>query len=155
MAEEDDKPPEEGGKTLVIRAEKSQVSEDETKTLLIDAGESEDDIEFIEADVDEDAVEFSEHDCIIIPLEEETTDDERVGRLVLKAAQAACSIIGVWALGEKRETIHPAIARYGKAQVPWDAAKLRDVLHTDCPPPYQTPSGTPSKGHDIKPNRCG
>ncbi|MFQ5564593.1 MAG: hypothetical protein ACE5FO_13615 [Parvularculaceae bacterium] len=138
MAEEDDKPPEEGGKTLVIRAEKSQVTEDEAIALLIDAGETESDIEVIEADRDEDAVEFSEHDCVIIPLEEATMDDDRVDRLVLKAAQAACSIIGVWVPGERRETIHPAIARYGKAQVPWDAAKLRDVLHTDCPPPYQT-----------------
>ncbi len=155
MTEDDDKPPEEGGKTLVIRAEKSQVSEDEAKTLLIDAGESEGDIEFIDPETDEDAVEFSDDDCVIIPLEDTTADDERIERLVLKAAQAACSIIGVWAPGEKGETIHPAVAKYGKAQVPWDPAKLKDVLRTDCPPPYQTPSGAPSKGHDITPNKCG
>lgn len=155
MAEADDKPPEAGGNTLVIRAEGSDVTEDDLKALLIDAGKSEDEIEFVDPETDEAAVEFSGDDCVIIILEDATADDERIERLVLKAAQVACSIIGVWAPGEKRETIHPAIARYGKAQVPWDAAKLRDVIHTDCPPPYQTPSGTPSKGHDLKPNRCG
>lgn len=51
MAEEDDKPPEEGGKTLVIRAEKSQVTEDEAIALLIDAGETESDIEVIEVSI--------------------------------------------------------------------------------------------------------
>lgn len=155
MTKEDDKPPEKGGKILVIRADDSEITEEEVTTLLVDAGESEADIEFVDPEADVDVVEFSEEDCIIIPLEEATADDERVERLVLKAAQAACSVVGVWAPGAKNETIHPAIAKYGTAQIPWDAAKLRDVLHTNCPPPYQTPSGTPSRGHDIKPNKCG
>lgn len=154
MTEEDDKPPEDGGKNLVIRADTTQVSEDDARALLIDAGESEDDIEFIRPEMDEDVVEFSEEDCVIIPLEKATADDERVERLVLKAAQAACSIIGVWARGEDSETIHPAVAKYGKAQVPWDPEKLKEVLHAKCPPPYQTPAGEPSKGHESKPHQC-
>jgi len=155
MVDEDNKPPGEGRKTLVIRGEESDVSEEDMTALLVEAGESEDDFEFVDPETDEGAVEFSEDDCVIIPLEGATADDKRIERLVLKAAQAACSIIGVWAPGENDQTIHPAVAKYGTAQVPWDAAKLKDVLRTVCPPPYQTPSGAPSKGHDIKPNNCG
>jgi hypothetical protein len=155
MTKEDDMPPEKGGRILVIRADDSEITEEEVTTLLVDAGESESDIEFVDPEANVEEIEFSEDDCIIIPLDEAAADDERVERLVLKAAQAACSVIGVWAPGEKNETIHLAIARYGTAQVPWDPAKLRDVLRADCPPPYQTPSGTPSRGHDIKLNKCG
>lgn len=155
MAKEDDTPPEKRGRILVICADDSEITEEEVTTLLVDAGESEADIKFVDPEADVEEIEFSEDDCIIIPLDETAADDERVERLVFKAAQAACSVIGVWAPGEKNETIHLAIARYGTAQVPWDPAKLRDALRADCPPPYQTPSGTPSRGHDIKPNKCG
>lgn len=155
MIDEDDKPPEEGGKTLVVRGEESDVAEEDMTALLVEAGESEDDFEFVDPETDEDAVEFSEYDCVIIPLEDATADDKRIERLVLKAAQAACSIIGVWAPGENDQTIHPAAAKYGAAQIPWDSKKLRDALDQKCPEAFESPEGDQSHPHKKRYNKCG
>jgi hypothetical protein len=123
--------------------------------LLVDAGESEDEIEFIDPEMNEESVEFSEEDCIVIPLEEATAENEPVEKTVLRAAQKTCVIIGVWAPDEKDNSIHPAVAKYGAAQIPWDSGKLRDVLDAVCPESFETPEGAPSNPHKIKYNKCG
>jgi hypothetical protein len=155
MTKEGDKPPEKGGKILVIRADDSDLTEEEVTMLVVDAGVSDADIEFVDPETDIDEIEFSDEDCIIVPLEDATADDKRVERLVLKAAQAACSIIGVWAPGENDQTIHPAVAKYGAAQIPWDSKKLRDALDQKCPEAFESPEGDQSHPHKKRYNKCG
>ena len=152
MSVKDEKPPQEARKILVVHCKKSELTKEELKKLLLAAGEAEAEILFI--DPEEEPIDEVDADCVVVPLETATAGMKTVDEIVLKAAQAASAIIGVWGPGEKDESIHPAVAKYGKAQVPWDAEKLKEVLYTECPPPYQTPTGAPSEGHETKPHQC-
>lgn len=154
MSQNEDAPQKRSGKIFVAHSKKSGVTEAETRDLLADAGMSDAEIEFLDPDDETVVVVFSEEDALVIPLENALSDDGGIERIVLGAAQGACSIVGVWKPDETAEAIHSAVSQYGTAQIPWDADRLKNALDTDCPPPFQTPSGPQSASHDIPPNKC-
>ncbi len=149
----DDKP--EDARTIYVALKsESELSEAECRKLLNDADEDYTEVIILDPDEDNDTVEFCATDTLIIPLEKENADDNGVERLVLRAARAVSVIIGVWKPGESEDTIHPTVAKYGRAQIPWDANKLKTVIDTDCPPAFQTPAGSAAISHDVPPNKC-
>ena len=154
MSKNDNASRKRAGKVYVAHSKKSGVTKAEIRDLLAEADQPDAEIEFLDPDDETAVVVFSGEDALVIPLENALSDDNGIERIVVRAAQGACAIVGVWKPGEMAETIHSIVSKYGAAQVPWDSDRLKNALDTDCPSPFQTPSGSQSKPHDIRPNKC-
>jgi len=99
MSEEDDK--QEDAQTIYVALKpESETSEAECRKLLEEAGDDDAEIIILDPGEENNAVEFCDSDVLIIPLEKASADDDGVERLVLRAAQGVCVIVGVWKTGE-------------------------------------------------------
>lgn len=140
---------------LAVHSPKSGIDEDALRDLLLEASCPEDAITIQTIDDDSSGADkLSAIDVLIVVLDLALTGDERIERMMLAAAQGGCTVVGIWKPGEKQDAIHPALAKYGSAQIPWDAEKLRTAIETDCPAPFETAEGEESKPHYVKPNKC-
>lgn len=86
--------------------------------------------------------------------------DDADGSALLDAAAFAgaqngvCNIVGVWAPDQAQTGIHPAVAKYSTAQVPWDATKVKGELGSDCENAFLTPDGKDADPNEVDPNEC-
>ena len=140
-------------KSVLVRVPAgASVSADDLRSLLVDAGIDADLIETIEADNGE--PDFGPDDDLIVVLENGVTGEDEA-KLAERAVRAGvCSIIGVWAPGEKGKDVHPTMRRYATAQVPWQAGDLADALGRECHVPFKTLQGQDATRQKMTPNRC-
>lgn len=143
-----------GQKILIIYAgdppDKEKIAE-----LLTNAGCAAADITLATSDeVASGDVDPKNFDHVIAILDDELASDEDVEAGILAVAQCGSTVIGVWSPEAVSSDMHPAVALYGKAQVPWTPSALASALGTQCPQPLHTSSGSPSVGHQIEQNKC-
>lgn len=146
---------EEGRDYLVIYSGLEKPDEASIRKLLEDAGCVIDELVITSAaKIAAANLNPCDFDVVIVLLDDALVEDSDIEQIIFTAAQGDCPVIGVWSPGQSSKAIHPAVAKYGRAQVPWSAEHLADALGTHCPTPYQTPSGDHSTPHRIKHNKC-
>jgi hypothetical protein len=126
------------------------------QSLLTDAGCPPDGIVMATtSEVADGEINPKEFDHVISLLDDELAKDASAEASALAVAQCGGAVIGVWSEGVKSaEGLHPAVGKYGRAQVPWDPKSIADVLGTECPQPLHTPSGEQVSSHPITQNKC-
>lgn len=102
-----------------------------------------------------DLASMTAHDSAVIILHDDKADCPLLGETAFAAARAgACQIVGLWAPGQAQTGIHPAAAKYSTAQIPWDPARLKDALGSDCEHAFLTPDGEEAELNEVEPNEC-
>ncbi|MEI6486983.1 MAG: hypothetical protein WCO11_12070 [Sphingomonadales bacterium] len=95
------------------------------------------------------------HDAAVLILHDDQMDSSLLRDTAFAAAKAgACNIVGLWAPGQAQTGIHPAAAKYSTAQIPWDPARLKDELGSDCEHAFLTPDGEEADLNEVEPNEC-
>ena len=100
-------------------------------------------------------IDPADFDQVISVLDDDLACDAGIDAAALAIVQKGTPMIGVWAQQSSSGAIHPAVAKIGIAQVPWDAEKLGAAIGASCPQPFETSQGTQSDPHRIKHNKCG
>ncbi len=140
-------------KVFVALSEKSETSEIDVFKLLSEAEIDLSTVNFIHSN--DDNTSFSAADALIFVLFDQETADSNVEAAALEAARAGiCHIVGIWAPGQQKSSIHPLVLKYGTAQIPWDADQLKMELGSDCANAFQTPGGDPADEIEIEPHEC-
>lgn len=138
---------------FVALSEKSDTSEIDVFKLLSEAEIDLSTVKFIHST--DDSISFAAADALIFALFDQETADPNVEAAALKAARAGiCHIVGIWAPGQHKTSIHPLVLKYGTAQIPWDADQLKMELGSDCANAFQTPGGEPADEIEIEPHEC-
>lgn len=156
MANEKKAAPASNGRKILVIYAGEQPDKATIEALLVDAGCPPDEIVLATAsEVAEGMVDPKEFDHVISLLDDELAKDASAEASALAVAQCGGAVIGVWPEGVKSaEGMHPAVGKYGRAQIPWDPKSIADVIGTRCPQPLHTPSGEQASSHPITQNKC-
>lgn len=102
-----------------------------------------------------DLASITARDAAVIILHDDQANSPLLGETAFAAAKAGvCHIVGLWAPGQTQSGIHPAAAKYGTAQIPWDPARLKEELGSDCEHAFLTPDGEEADPNEVDPNEC-
>jgi hypothetical protein len=155
MSTKSNPPSADGLRILVIHAPGHRPAEAPLRKLLRDARCKVADLVFaIPAQITVGEVDPSEFDKIITILDAELAEDEELEGAMIAVAQGGHGATGIWPAGAQSEGMHPAVARYGKCQIPWDPIAASKALNTNAPESFQSAAGGVAASHDIKPNKC-
>ena len=103
----------------------------------------------------DDLASMTAHDAAVIIMHDDKVDSLLLDETAFAAAKVgACHIVGLWAPGQVQTGIHPAAAKYSTAQIPWDPARLKDELGSDCEHAFLTPDGEEADPNEMEPNEC-
>lgn len=140
-------------RVFVANRDEDSVSQIDILRLLSEAEIDLSSVCFIENSSDD--ISFETIDALVITLFDEQTSDAIVEAIVMAAARAgSCNIVGVWAPGQEETHIHPTIVKFGTAQIPWAANKLKNELGSDCANVFQTPTGDDAEPNEVEPHEC-
>lgn len=102
-----------------------------------------------------DLASITSRDAAVIILQDGQVDSALLGQTAFAAAKVgACHIVGVWAPDQAQTGIHPAAAKYSTAQIPWNPARLKHELGSDCEHAFLTPDGEEADPNEVEPNEC-
>lgn len=102
-----------------------------------------------------DLASMTARDAAVTILHDDQVDSSLLSEIAFAGAKAgACHIVGLWAPGQRQTGIHPAAAKYSTAQIPWDPARLKDELGSDCEHAFLTPDGEEADPNEVEPNEC-
>lgn len=98
---------------------------------------------------------MTSNDAIVMILHDESDGNALLEAAAFEGAQkGVCNIVGVWAPGQAQTGIHPAVAKYSTAQVPWDPERVKGELGSDCENVFLTPDGEDADPNEVEPNEC-
>lgn len=98
---------------------------------------------------------MTSNDAVVMILHDDAGESALLDAAAFAGAQeGVCNIVGVWAPGQAQTGIHPAVAKYSTAQVPWDAGKVKGELGSDCENAFLTPAGENADPNEVEPNEC-
>jgi hypothetical protein len=140
-------------RVFVAQAEGTSLPEIDILRLLsraeIDLGS----VTFVENSTDLDGLTST--DAIVMILHDNPGTSTLLDSVAFAGArEGVCSVVALWAPGQSETGIHPSAAKYGTAQVPWDAEKLKDELGSDCEHVFLTPTGEDADPNEVDPNEC-
>lgn len=140
-------------RVFVAQAEDQFVSEIDILKLLSSAEIDLSAVKFVKEAGDVDDINGA--DAIILILHDGIGDSPLMEATAFAGAQeGVCNIVGVWAPDQSQTGIHPAAAKYGTAQVPWDAEMVKGELGSDCANAFLTPDGDDADPNEVDPNEC-
>lgn len=140
-------------KVLVSLPSGSGLTEIDMLKLLSESEIDLSSVQFIQSS--DEGYDMQKDDALIVVLSKSDLADEKTDAAVISAAQSgSCHIVGIWAPEESQTNIHPMVEKYGTAQIPWDADKLKNELGSDCENVFQTPDGDKADPKEIDPNEC-
>ncbi|GEM_PF-3318728 len=140
-------------RVFVAQAEGKPLSEIDILKLLsaaeIDLGT----VKFVETV--EDVESLSSIDAVVMILRDDSGESALLDAVAFASArEGVCNIVGVWAPNQSQTGIHPAVAKYSTAQIPWDPTRLKGELGSDCENAFLTPTGEHADPNEVEPNEC-
>lgn len=144
-------------KLIILHGGNQELSDESLDSLLAKVECDLDEVQVSPVGNIDDALkrEFGPGCVLVVVLDDEILANTTLEAIVMMATSQGCRLIGVWASGETGAAIHPAVAKYGTAQIPWDAHKFAAALEAECPAPFENSDGTQSARHRVKYNKCG
>ncbi|ANK80836.1 MAG: hypothetical protein TEF_08540 [Rhizobiales bacterium NRL2] len=98
---------------------------------------------------------MTSNDALVIILHDDAGESALLDAAAFAGAQkGVCNIVGIWAPDQAQTGIHPAVAKFSTAQVPWDAEKVKGELGSDCENAFLTPAGENADPNEVEPNEC-
>ena len=98
---------------------------------------------------------LSPKDIVVTILPADPIVDPVLEALALEATRAGiCAIVGVWPPGLSYDGIHPTVAKYHTAQIPWDPDQLEGELGSDCVNAFLKPDGEEAELNEVDPHEC-
>lgn len=102
-----------------------------------------------------DVAQISSNDALVLILQDSHVESATMAAAAFKAAhEGVCNIVGAWAPDQIQTGIHPAVAKFSTAQIPWDPERLKEELGSDCEHAFLTPNGDDADPNEVEPNEC-